>query len=151
MSYELTVAEAMHFPSLSKAEVVSGFRGINNVISTVIVGDTLDIADWISETDFVLSAVPFMRKGSIPAPREGILYKWALSICKRRPSAIGIKTMRLADDITDPRKKNSWTICGNCYLDHIPEPIRALGDEYNVPIIELPAFASQNAVNQDVM
>lgn len=75
MSYELTVAEAMHFPSLSKAEVVSGFRGINNVISTVIVGDTLDIADWISETDFVLSTVPFMRKGSIPAPSEEILYK----------------------------------------------------------------------------
>lgn len=151
MSYELTVAEAMHFPSLSKAEVVSGFRGINNVISTVIVGDTLDIADWISETDFVLSAVPFMRKGSIPAPSEEILYKWALSICKRRPSAIGIKTMRLAEDITEPRKKNSWIIRGNCYLDHIPESIRALGDEYNVPIIEFPAFASQNAVNRDVM
>lgn len=59
--------------------------------------------------------------------------------------------MRLAEDITDPRKKNSWTIRGNCYLDHIPESIRALGDEYNVPIIELPAFASQNAVNRDVM
>lgn len=59
--------------------------------------------------------------------------------------------MRLAEDITNPRKKNSWTIRGNCYLDHIPESIRALGDEYNVPIIELPAFASQNAVNRDVM
>lgn len=152
MAYKLTVREALQLPSMAGCEVLSGKAGLDREIRTVMVGDTIDIADWVSEGDMVISTVPFMKAaGSGPPPTEELLCRWARSVLDRKPCALGIKTMRMAESITDPRHKYAVTVRTRRYLECLPASLLALGDEYGIPIISKPAFAAQNEISRDIM
>ena len=83
-----------------------------------------DISDWIHEHELLLTtAYPFQNM-------EGSLEEFMLSINEKKVSALGIKTR---------------------YIEKIPMEIIRLGNELNIPILELPPDAKFDLILRDVL
>ena len=120
----LIVEEALKLDCLRNTKVLAGLGGLHKEVRFANVMEVPDISDWIHEHELLLTtAYPFQNM-------EGSLEEFMLSINEKKVSALGIKTR---------------------YIEKIPMEIIRLGNELNIPILELPPDAKFDLILRDVL
>ncbi len=108
----LTLAEALGLPILEKAEVVAGSAGLSRDIRWVHTVSVPNAANWLHGGELVLTTM-FNLPDADDAQCEFL----------RQLAAKGVVAVVIT--------------IGNM-LDHIPDYLRGVGDELDLPLIELP-------------
>lgn len=108
----LTVAEALELPILDQAQVVAGRGGLTNGIRWVHTISVPNAADWLHGGELALTTM--FNLPDEPAAQRGFI---------RRLADKGIVAV---------------VITIGSLLDSIPDYLRQLGDELDLPLIELP-------------
>lgn len=108
----LTVAEALELPILNKAQVVAGHQGVTNLIRWVHTVGVPDGADWLNGGELVLTTI-FNMPDTPETQCEFI----------RQLASKGIAGV---------------IITIGKLIDEIPDYLRQLADEVNLPLIEIP-------------
>lgn len=122
---KFTVKDALGLKSLKDAKLVAGHEGLNNSIRFISVMEVPDISDWISGYEMLLTTAYVYRNSD---------KEW----------------IKLIKDLKD-KKLSALAIKVNRYISHIPEKVKALGNELHIPIIELPSNAKFDLIINDVM
>lgn len=118
------VIDALQLECLKDTKVLAGDEGLNNEIRFVNVMEVPDVANWIHEYELLLTtAYPFERINK--------LEEFMISLWEKKVSALAIKTNR--------------------YIEKIPPEILKLGDELNIPILELPLNSKFDLIIRDVL
>ena len=108
----LTLSEALQLPILAGARVVAGFAGVQRPIRWVYNVSVPNAAEWLHGGELVLTTVSNMP-GEPEAQRE-----FLRQLAEKGIVAVVITIGRLVDEI--------------------PEYLRAIGDELELPLVELP-------------
>ena len=108
----LTVRKFLELPAFQELKIVSGFQGLDNVISSVNIMDNPDALDWFSPGELLLTSGYFF-KDSIDIQNQVVRQLRSINC-----PALCIKPKR--------------------YLGSIPQNIIMLSEELNLPVIELP-------------
>ena len=61
----LTVRKFLELPAFQELKIVSGFQGLDNVISSVNIMDNPDALDWFSPGELLLTSGYFLRTALI--------------------------------------------------------------------------------------
>lgn len=121
----LTVSNFLQLEPFKNFNVVSGFRGLSNKISSINIMDNPDALDWFSPEEMLLSSGYFFKDNEIMQDK----------ILKQ------LKTISCPALIIKPRS----------YLGKIPEKMISLSNELDIPIIEMPYGISFSKVMVRVM
>lgn len=108
----LTVRQFLEIPDFHDLKIISGSKGIDNIISSVNIMDNPDALDWFSPGELLLTSGYFF-KDSIEIQNQVVRQLRSINC-----PALCIKPKR--------------------YLGKIPHNIIILADELNLPVIELP-------------
>lgn len=122
---KFTVEEALNLDSLKESKVVAGHKGLDNPIRFINVMEVPDISDWISGHEMILTtAYPYRNSNE----------EWG----------------KLIDDLK-MKRLSAFAIKVDRYISHIPKEVKDMGDEFCIPIIELPPNARFDLIIRDVM
>ncbi|MDP3446236.1 MAG: PucR family transcriptional regulator ligand-binding domain-containing protein [Ignavibacteria bacterium] len=122
---QFTVRDALKLDSLKEATIIAGHEGLDNPIRFVNVMEVPDISDWISEYEMILTtAYPFRNE-------DNSWNKLIEELKIKKLSAFALKTNR--------------------YITQIPDALIVMGNQLNVPIIELPSHTRFDLVIADIM
>lgn len=113
---DLTIADVIALPALTKARVVAGHAGLDRTVRGVNVMEVPDILDWVRPGELLLTTAYPLRDDA--AGLEALVPR----LHERGLSGIAIKTAR--------------------YIDRIPDPMIQAADRLGFPLLELPADAS---------
>ncbi len=108
----LTVAEALELPILNKAQVVAGHQGLSNPIRWVHTVGVPDGADWLNGGELVLTTI--FNMPDTPATQ----CEFIRQLASKGIAGVIITIGKL--------------------IDEIPDYLRQLADEVNLPLIEIP-------------
>lgn len=122
---QFTVREALKLESLKESKVVAGHGGLDNPIRFVNVMEVPDISDWISEYEMILTtAYPFRNAD----------HSWN----------------KLIEEL-EIKKLSAFAIKTNRYITQIPDELIVMGNQLNIPIIELPPHTRFDLIIKDIM
>ncbi|MBV1759056.1 MAG: PucR family transcriptional regulator ligand-binding domain-containing protein [Dethiosulfatibacter sp.] len=122
---QFTVREALNLESLKESKIIAGHKGLDNPIRFVNVMEVPDISDWISEYEMILTtAYPFRNA-------DHCWNKLIEELQTKKLSAFAIKTHR--------------------YITQIPNELVVMGNQLNIPIIELPPHTRFDLIIKDIM
>ncbi|MGM0446201.1 MAG: PucR family transcriptional regulator [Bacillota bacterium] len=117
---ELTIKDILKMDFMSKAELISGDKGINRQVKYVDVMEVPDVDEWIKEGVFLLTTGYNIKDN--PSLQKRIIKR----MFEVNAGALCIKEGR--------------------YLKNIPALLIELGDRFNLPIIKIPKDIPYNKI-----
>ncbi|WP_414838791.1 PucR family transcriptional regulator [Carnobacterium sp. TMP28] len=121
----LTVNDFLQLAPFKEFEVVSGFKGLDNNITSVNIMDNPDALDWFSPGEMLVTSGYFFKNDK--AMQDTVVNQ--------------LKAINCPALIIKPRR----------YLGDIPENMKLLSNELNIPIIEMPYGIAFSKVMMRVM
>lgn len=121
----LTVQQFLDLPPFEELKIVSGFKGLDNIISSVNIMDNPDALDWFSVGELLLTSGYFFKDST--ELQDHIMRQ--------------LKTLNCPALCMKPQR----------YLGDIPANMIALSNELDLPIIELPYGLSFSKIMSRVM
>ncbi|MCA9765333.1 MAG: PucR family transcriptional regulator ligand-binding domain-containing protein [Carnobacterium sp.] len=121
----LTVNDFLQLAPFKEFEVVSGFKGLDNNITSVNIMDNPDALDWFSPGEMLVTSGYFFKNDK--AMQDTVVNQ--------------LKAINCPALIIKPRR----------YLGDIPENMKLLSNELDIPIIEMPYGIAFSKVMMRVM
>ena len=108
----ITIEEALKMECMKDSKLISGFKGVKNMISSVNVMADPDVISWIGEGDFLLTTGYSFKESTIDEQKNIIK-----EASKKKLAGIGIKIYP--------------------YLEELSSELLGLSEDLNFPIIEI--------------